>query len=518
MKLFYTNSMLQRNGRLFPLMTIILSFFFFSSSASAQLNTWESEDVLYLSTSECATGLEETPVYNAEFELRVVELINDDRELLGLPPLKLNPQLCAAARYHAKDMCDDNYFAHESKNAAGATVCGTFDRIGAFYDYNAAAENVAAGYFTPEEVHAGLMASPGHYANIMSELVREVGVGYWFDMSADYFSRWVIDFGTNVNVYPVVVDKEYVLAETNMVDLYVYGESKYDQLRVRNEGQAWSAWQPFTSQMAWEMVNASGEQKVYVEMKNNSGVQTNSAEDEIILDVVGGGSIPTPSGVKVQAKALLEGAYDSNGDMFTTLNDNSLLSTTQPFNVAPFNYNGTETADFSDLPPTVVDWVLVEIRDDANTELVVERKAGLLLDDGTLIDIEGNVGINFDNLQEYDSYHVLLRHRNHLALASALPIELPNAVAVDFTDPSYVFGGTTQLSQMSDGTYCMVAGDMDSNGVITTSDFNVLLSESAILNQYIVSDCNLDGQNTVGDLNVFRQNMSIIGVNMIKYE
>ena len=32
----------------------------------------------------------------------------------NLPPLKLVSSLTAAARYHAMDMADDNYFNHES--------------------------------------------------------------------------------------------------------------------------------------------------------------------------------------------------------------------------------------------------------------------------------------------------------------------------------------------------------------------------------------------------------------------
>jgi len=52
----------------------------------------------------CATGSETITPVRADFEQRVVELVNDHRASRGLPPLKRVTELDNAARYHARDL------------------------------------------------------------------------------------------------------------------------------------------------------------------------------------------------------------------------------------------------------------------------------------------------------------------------------------------------------------------------------------------------------------------------------
>jgi len=59
----------------------------------------------------------------------------------------------------------------------------------------------------------------------------------------------------------------------------------------------------------------------------------------------------------------------------------------QPYNIAPFHYNGMERVPtaFSDYPPEVVDWILVSARTeiDASSTISSSRTAAWLLKDGT---------------------------------------------------------------------------------------------------------------------------------------
>ncbi|MGN0678895.1 MAG: CAP domain-containing protein [Oscillospiraceae bacterium] len=48
-------------------------------------------------------------------------------------------------------------------------------------DYSYAAENIAAGYRTPEAVVDGWMNSPGHRANILNPELQYLGVGFYCD-------------------------------------------------------------------------------------------------------------------------------------------------------------------------------------------------------------------------------------------------------------------------------------------------------------------------------------------------
>ena len=66
--------------------------------------------------------------------------------------------------------------------------------INAGYDFFAAGENIAGGYYTPADVMDGWMQSDGHCANIMSTSFTEIGLGY-HPGGGDYTRLWTQVFG-----------------------------------------------------------------------------------------------------------------------------------------------------------------------------------------------------------------------------------------------------------------------------------------------------------------------------------
>ncbi|MEZ4888537.1 MAG: hypothetical protein R3E32_27685 [Chitinophagales bacterium] len=229
-----------------------------------------------------------------------------------------------------------------------------------------------------------------------------------------------------------------------------------------------------------------------------------------------------PSEVRLNAR--LQAAYNpSTGMMNTDLRQNNLLPLSQPFNVAPWNYNGSESVTSStDFPANVVDWCLVELRNANNAGQILQQKAAWLLADGSVVDIaakeDANVkGVIFEELGSGDNYFVSIKFRNHLALLSANTISLSNAQILDFTNPNEVLQGATQLADMGNGVYACFAGDMDGNGVVNVEDFNRFVSEISQLNGYYSGDCNLDGAVTVTDYNWYLGNASVIGVEEVRY-
>lgn len=109
---------------------------------------------------------------DADGELAMLKLVNDERTARGLSPLVLNLQLIEAARAHAKDMFERGYFSHVTPE--GLTPPDRLDR--AKITYGTMGENLA---LAPEIMiaHDGLMKSPGHRANILSERFRKIGIG-----------------------------------------------------------------------------------------------------------------------------------------------------------------------------------------------------------------------------------------------------------------------------------------------------------------------------------------------------
>jgi uncharacterized protein YkwD len=100
-------------------------------------------------------------------------------------PLSADPALRCAARLHAKDLQDRDYFSHTTPDGV------TFDQriTQAGYRWRTLGENIAAGYRTPQTVVQGWMQSPGHCQNIMNATFTQVGVGFYDDF------RWTQDFG-----------------------------------------------------------------------------------------------------------------------------------------------------------------------------------------------------------------------------------------------------------------------------------------------------------------------------------
>lgn len=225
--------------------------------------------------------------------------------------------------------------------------------------------------------------------------------------------------------------------------------------------------------------------------------------------------------VRAYITLTLEGPYDAvTGDMVTTLRANNLLPLTQPFDRLPWNYAGLESvATANDIPINAVDWMLFEVRDALDATVVVSQKAAFLLSDGTVQDINGNAGVEFTGLTNGNSYHLVARSRNHLANISANTTALPNTVATpfDFSNPTNLLGGMSQVADLGNGNYGQFGGDFNSDGVITVADFNFYQAETAIINEYRDSDANMDKAVTVADFNVYQPNTSVIGVAEIRY-
>jgi uncharacterized protein YkwD len=218
--------------------------------------------------SACYTGCGGTiaPAFDAMYEQQVIDLVNAERAARGLPPFKLASALRGSARYHAADMVQDDYFEHDSYDRVGERlerVCSLWARIATYYE-GARAENIAAGYATPESVMEGWMESGGHRDSILSASYREMGVGYYGGGSWGHY--WVQDFGLRDDVYPLVINREAATTDSVYVSLYLYGR-EWDEVRLRNDDGAWSSWRPFANSIDWRLPCRAGEHTVWAEMR-----------------------------------------------------------------------------------------------------------------------------------------------------------------------------------------------------------------------------------------------------------
>lgn len=118
-------------------------------------------------------GERSTPSNVVLVQSKIIAETNLQRQENGLPALKENAKLDAAASAKANDMFKNQYFEHVSP--AGIDPGTLVQNYG--YDYIVAGENLILGNFSSEkQVVADWMASPGHRANILNNRFAEIGV------------------------------------------------------------------------------------------------------------------------------------------------------------------------------------------------------------------------------------------------------------------------------------------------------------------------------------------------------
>ncbi|MBN1280300.1 MAG: S8 family serine peptidase [Candidatus Thermoplasmatota archaeon] len=201
----------------------------------------------------------------------------------------------------------------------------------------------------------------------------------------------------------------------------------------------------------------------------------------------------------VDVTVFLEGPF-AGSEMTCFLNTYSLLPTSQPYSGAPWYYTGTETV--TSIPnQDVVDWVLVELRDTsdgastATGATQIARQAAFVLRDGSVVGLDGASTLEFDVTVAHNLF-VVLWHRNHLSVMSAVPLTEVGAVySYDFsTGSGQVYGGVNGHVQLTPSVWGMTGGDGDADGQITNGDKIQVWAVQAGYSGYLAGDFTLNSQ------------------------
>lgn len=102
----------------------------------------------------------------------LLQLTNQERQKLGLQPLRANQHLEQAAYQKAQDMLQKGYFAHTSP--AGTSPWYWIQNEG--YRYQYAGENLAIGFLASEELFSAWYNSLAHRNNLLGPNYQEVGI------------------------------------------------------------------------------------------------------------------------------------------------------------------------------------------------------------------------------------------------------------------------------------------------------------------------------------------------------
>ena len=207
---------------------------------------------------------------------------------------------------------------------------------------------------------------------------------------------------------------------------------------------------------------------------------------------------------------LIEGPFDENTfEMSTTLNENGLIPFFQPYNVAPWNYYGTESVE--SIPnPDIVDWILVELRETnggpetATSSTIVGRQAAFVEKNGNVVGLDGASLLRFD-VEISKNLYVVIYHRNDLAIMSASPLN--NATGTfyyDFTSGvNFIYGGSAGCKDIFYGISGMASGDANGDGTINIEDVNDTWGIYCGRNGYFPGDFDMNKQINNQDKNRF---------------
>lgn len=206
------------------------------------------------------------------------------------------------------------------------------------------------------------------------------------------------------------------------------------------------------------------------------------------------------------AKVLLDGAWRSADNlMMDSLRAAGLLPLTEPYTAQGHTITGATTTTAAVLSVTgnnaIVDWVLVELRSTTTPSQILESHAALVQRDGDIVAVDGTSPVGF--CQIAGSYHVAVRHRNHLGVMTAQPIALgATATALNLSIPGTATWGTN-ARKLANGRAMLWSGNVVDDAQVkytgTNNDRDPILTAigssvaTNTISGYHVADVTLDG-------------------------
>ena len=197
----------------------------------------------------------------------------------------------------------------------------------------------------------------------------------------------------------------------------------------------------------------------------------------------------------IDLKVFLEGPF-SGTEMKNDLNVAGLLPLEQPYNIEPWNYNGTESV--AAIPnPDIVDWILIEYRDTTDAQFaigttLIDRQAAFVSRDGVIVDLDGSSILSF-NHSIINSLFVVLWHRNHLGILSANPLtESSGIYTYDFTTSSAQAYNSLSQKEIVPGIWGLYSGDGNGDSDINDLDKSNIWESQAGEAGYFSGDFNMN--------------------------
>ncbi|MCD4736831.1 MAG: PKD domain-containing protein, partial [Bacteroidales bacterium] len=242
--------------------------------------------------------------------------------------------------------------------------------------------------------------------------------------------------------------------------------------------------------------NSSGMWDVTLEVTDGTTTLTEIKQDYIIVDL------------QLDLQVFLEGPYlEGTQSMMPYLNSFGYIPFNQPYFEPPWNYQGMEQV--TTIPNNnVVDWILIELRETsggpetAGNSTMIARKAGFLLSDGSITDIDGLSPLTFGGVSVQNNLYAVVWHRNHLAVISNYPlVETGGLYSYVFHDSmDKVYGGVLGHKEIN-GTWVMISSDGNADMFVNNNDKLDIWNVQAGNSGYYSGDFDVNGNVDNSDKN-----------------
>ncbi len=170
--------------------------------------------------------------------------------------------------------------------------------------------------------------------------------------------------------------------------------------------------------------------------------------------------------VRLAVRLFLQGLYNTmTQQMNPTLHP--ILPLDAPYSSAPRHIDA--------MPAGIVDWILLQLRDSRDDDVVVERSF-LLRQDGQVVDFNQYSATRSTLLLPLEgegSYYLTAKHRNHVAAISQNRLDCSQAALLDydFTESDERYYGSHAAIELEAGRWALWGGDCNQDGMVTSKDY-----------------------------------------------
>ena len=147
-----------------------------------------------------------------------------------------------------------------------------------------------------------------------------------------------------------------------------------------------------------------------------------------------------------------------------------------------------------------VDTMIIELHDTIDPTVILFSASGILYTDG-------NLSVQFNNVNPGQSFWIAVKHRNSIQTWSAYPVAFSDTTNYDFTIAGAQAYGSNMI-EVEPGIWAFFNADINQDEFVDSFDFSLL--ESDLLNfssGYFATDINVDGFVDSFDYSIYEGNL-----------